>query len=97
MRLGLAPDSAKAMEREAWLEGVGRVDNISNLCFSDEDRLESSVADSTLNQLIARKIKANTRIIMGLFSMLCRSICTRFMEGKKKIDESRNQDVGPPR
>lgn len=45
------------MEMQAWLEGVGRVDNISNLCFSDEDRLESSVADSTLNQLSAREIK----------------------------------------
>lgn len=43
-RLGLAPDSAKAMEREEWLEGVGRV-VLANLCFSDQDRLaDSSVA-----------------------------------------------------
>lgn len=41
-RLGLAPDSAKAMERE----GVGRV-VLANLCFSDQDRSSVAVRIST--------------------------------------------------
>lgn len=41
----LAPDSAKTMEREAWLEGVGRV-ILANFCLSGQARLESSVAVS---------------------------------------------------
>lgn len=93
-RLGLAPDSAKAMERE----GVGRV-GLANLCFSDQDWLESvfggGISTSTADYT-TRQIKANKQIIIRLFSMLCRN-CRRFMEGKKKIDEPRNQDVGPPR
>lgn len=45
--LGLAPDSAKAMERE----GVGRV-ILANLCFSDQDRSSVAVFQHQLIRLL---------------------------------------------